>query len=340
MADLRFPLQRLPSDLHSEVLKAMELHEIIFYSLISKKACSMVMDLCLLISSVQVTIEKHPQIVLKFGPISINFELTVPIKHGRHLTTLDDVGVRFHVSMENDITHRFKYVAFFESNEEMSVGEYIQRLCLISHNETSYVAEFNIGEIELEVESLRDIFLKFRNIAINYYHVRRRRDRDREDELNEQDILSVQNAVKAFLPNVRQLKLDSAPLGENLSLQHIGMANLEELKIMNPRTLKLDDLLTLNVENCGIVSDEITLRDLNRFFKLWMQGSDPKLRNMSIWWKTAIIIDWNVLLKGLKAKEEAGEEGSKKFIIQNSHRVHAEIENDMGENKLAFSVFD
>ncbi|PIC39505.1 hypothetical protein B9Z55_011169 [Caenorhabditis nigoni] len=316
----------------------MDFHEIIFYSWISKKTCSMVKALCLPISSVQVTIDKHPQIVLKFGSITVNFELTMPIKHGRHLTTLDDFGVRFHVSMENDRNRRFRYVAFFESNEELSIGEYIQRLCSISHNETSYVAVFNIGEIELEVESLRDIFSEFRNIAVNYYHVRRRRDR--EDELNEQDILSVQNAVKAFLPNVRQLKLDNVPLEENLSLQHIGMTNLEELKILNPRTLKLDDLLTFNVENCGIVSDEITLRDLNRFFKLWMKGSNPRLKNMSIWWKTAIIIDWNVLLKGLKAKEEEGEEGPKKFIIRNSHRVCAEIGNDIGENKLVFSVFE
>ncbi|CAO4371122.1 unnamed protein product [Caenorhabditis nigoni] len=240
--------------------------------------------------------------------------------------------------MENGITNRFRYVACFESNEEISIGEYIQRLCMISHNETSYVAEFNIGEIELEVESLRDIFPEFRNIAINYYHVRRRRDL--EDELDEQDILSVQSVLKAFLPNVRQMKLDSVPLGENLSLQHIGMTNLEELKILNPRTLKLDDVLTFNVENCGIVSDEITFRDLNRFFKLWMKGSNPRLKNMAIWWKTAIIIDWNVLLKGLKAKEAEGEEGPKKFIIQNSHRVRAEIENNIGENKLAFSVFE
>ncbi|CAO4371110.1 unnamed protein product [Caenorhabditis nigoni] len=128
------------------------------------------------------------------------------------------------------------------------------------------------------------------------------------------------------------------------------MTNLKELVMCRPCNLRVEDLLTLNAGSITICETnvaEISLRDLNSFFKLWKKGSNPKLKELRIWWYTRTNSDWNILLKGLKA-DEAGEEELppeeplliivpvegeaaqnadvvKKFIIRNSRKFAAEI---------------
>ncbi|PIC39620.1 hypothetical protein B9Z55_011250 [Caenorhabditis nigoni] len=141
-------------------------------------------------------------------------------------------------------------------------------------------------------------------------------------EPNEYDIQSVQNILRAFLPYVESIRLLRVPLQENFSIQHIGMANLKEFEIDCPRHQKFDDLLTLNVERCTIFKDHFSLRHLNRFFKLWMKGSNRKLKYLLI--HGVNIADWNVLLKGLQPEEARrfqaeDDESVKEYIIQNSY---------------------
>ncbi|PIC39400.1 hypothetical protein B9Z55_011100 [Caenorhabditis nigoni] len=85
---------------------------------------------------------------------------------------------------------------------------------------------------------------------------------------------------------------------------HIGIVNLKELYIQSGQNLNFDDLLTLNVEILKIDdANQISLRDLNRFFKLWMKGSFPNLKEFLITKRTGVFPDWNILLKGLRAEE-------------------------------------
>ncbi|PIC39399.1 hypothetical protein B9Z55_011100 [Caenorhabditis nigoni] len=87
-------------------------------------------------------------------------------------------------------------------------------------------------------------------------------------------------------------------------VEHIGIVNLKELYIQSGQNLNFDDLLTLNVEILKIDdANQISLRDLNRFFKLWMKGSFPNLKEFLITKRTGVFPDWNILLKGLRAEE-------------------------------------
>ncbi|CAO4371120.1 unnamed protein product [Caenorhabditis nigoni] len=216
----------------------------------------------------------------------------------------------------------------------MTLGQWIQRICSIAHNDTPYSVAIIMEKIEFEVESLRNIFPKIRNIEINYLEHLHYHNRHRLDLPNEKDIASFQKVVRAFLPSVEKLTLNCGPLLEHFSIQHIGMVNLKELKMYAPHNLRVEDLFTFNARNCFIEASEITLRDLNRFFKLWVKGSNPKMKKLNICWYTNTIPDWNVLLKGLKA-EEVEEEGSRMYMIQNCRNVCAKIEC----NQLPFVGF-
>ncbi|PIC21813.1 hypothetical protein B9Z55_026514 [Caenorhabditis nigoni] len=115
------------------------------------------------------------------------------------------------------------------------------------------------------------------------------------------------------------------------------MTNLKHFEIDYQSSLDFVDICSWNVESSLIMlGDKISLSDLNRFFKRWIKGSNPKLEELSILWDTKFIPNWNILLKGLKTieTEEDGEEeddyddeerGAKKYIIKNVHGISAII---------------
>ncbi|PIC21803.1 hypothetical protein B9Z55_026505 [Caenorhabditis nigoni] len=211
-------------------------------------------------------------------------------------------------------------------NQGMTLGEWINGLSLIPDDAKDLIVDFFVGHIMSDIQLLKNIFPKRMSINITC---------EKEDP-NEQDTLNAQNLLRAFIPDVQRIKLFRVPLEKNFSRQHIGMANLKELGLFYQVDLNLDEICSWNVENCTIstMTDRMSLRDLNRFFKLWIKGSNPKLRELSIHWKTEIIPDWNVLLRGLKAVEtEAEEEEERKFTIRNIRGICAVIQIEYDEER-------
>ncbi|PIC39452.1 hypothetical protein B9Z55_011134 [Caenorhabditis nigoni] len=326
MTNLRFHFQRLPDDLYSKVLKTMEHPEIIAYSFTSKKSFSFIQTLGLSLEDVHIKMEKLSAVYLNFGCYTVEINMRMG-ENGREKTSLDDIPVSVDVSTEkidwslNRETMEWRIISESTvstwSNQEKSIGEWIQHLCSIFRCE-DYESEFQIKEIRVDIQSLRNIFPKLRRVYINGF----------TDDPSEHDIQSYQIILRAFLPDVQNLRLYGVPLQENLSLEHIGMANLKELELYSPRNPKLENLQTLNVERCSFYTDQFSLRDLNRFFKLWMKGSNPKLKYLEVDGET--IADWNDLMKGLKAEEtrrlqEEGEADQKEYIIQNCYGSSARI---------------
>ncbi|CAO4371109.1 unnamed protein product [Caenorhabditis nigoni] len=243
---------------------------------------------------------------------------------------------------------KYRVATFTWSNQGMSLGEWIEHLFSISKPEKSSSADFHVyNSIEFDIPTLRNIFSKLESIFIFFCN---------EEAVNEHEKMSAQIFLKAFLPDVEKLRLERVCLGEHFSNGDFGMANLKELEMYSPDNMRVEDILSLNAESITIGDtnvSEISLRDLNRFFKLWKKGSNPKLKKLNIWWYTRTTPDWNVLLKGLKADnaregiapedpivQRAREEGwvwlnegeaaqnvdvAKKFIIRQSRGFAAEI---------------
>ncbi|PIC39517.1 hypothetical protein B9Z55_011178 [Caenorhabditis nigoni] len=122
---------------------------------------------------------------------------------------------------------------------------------------------------------------------------------------------------------------------------HIGMGNLKWLDMQSPRNLNVLDLSTLNAETIWIKTDQMSLRDLNRFFKLWKKGSNPKLEELSISWNTDNLLDWNVMLKGLKAKPTRNSRENT-LSIENCRGVCGELKcewwPDLNRLRVEFTV--
>ncbi|PIC39510.1 hypothetical protein B9Z55_011172 [Caenorhabditis nigoni] len=187
------------------------------------------------------------------------------------------------------------------SNQGKKIDEWIQHFCSISQQENRREVSINTRKARLNVQSLRNTFPRLKKVSIHCSG----------EELNENGISSSEAALRAFLPNLDTLLLYGLP--PNRSIGSIGMANLKQLHVYldgSPYNLKLEDLLSLNVKTFIIMINEFSIRDLNRFFKMWIMGSNPKLEYLEIYGHCSRLPDWNVLLNGLKAVEEEEEGGS------------------------------
>ncbi|PIC39595.1 hypothetical protein B9Z55_011231 [Caenorhabditis nigoni] len=259
-----------------------------------------------------------PDIYLDFGNVTELFEWKMS-EYFKEMKSIDDIPVKVNVSTairSQEFGPIFTNTSFNWSNQKKSIGECIQRICSIFRCE-SYEADFYIDTIKFDIQSLRNMFPKLRRIDINCFKA----------EPNEQDIQNAQNILRAFLPHVENVLLHGVPLQENLSIQHIGMENLKYLDVYYRHNPKLDDLLTLNVESCRIRITKFSVRDVNRFFKLWTKGSFPKLQSLNILVRLENVSDWNNLFKGLNAEDAGDSEGlgGKRYLIENTRGVCAQV---------------
>ncbi|CAO4371200.1 unnamed protein product [Caenorhabditis nigoni] len=259
-----------------------------------------------------------PDIYLDFGNVTELFEWKMG-EYFKEMKSIDDIPVKVNVSTakrSQEFDPIFTKTAFIWSNQKKSMGECIQRICSIFRCEC-YEADFYIETITFDTQSLRNTFPKLRRIEISCFKVER----------SERDIQNAQNILRAFLPYVQSVLLHGIPLQGNLSFRHIGMANLKELDFYYRHNPKFDELLTLNVERCRIRETQFSLRDLNRFFKLWTKGSYPNLQSLQILGRLENVSDWNILLKGLNAEDAGDAEGlgGKRYLIENTREVCAQV---------------
>ncbi|CAO4371235.1 unnamed protein product [Caenorhabditis nigoni] len=233
-------------------------------------------------------------------------------KSDKEIVIQNCYGIRAKITSSRDTSLTFTW-----SNQKKSIREWIQHLCSIFQYECQKV-NFYTGTIRFDIQSLRNTFPKLEEITI-YGSL--------EEGPSDHDIQSTQIILKAFLPYVQNFHLRRVPLNKNLTIQHIGMANLKELVIYYPRNLKLENLLILNVERYTIDVNQFHLRDLNRFLKLWTKGANSKLKYLLVHGNIETIPAGSVLLKGLQVEEEDEEDGSKlKYTIRNCHGICAQIQ--------------
>ncbi|PIC39348.1 hypothetical protein B9Z55_011063 [Caenorhabditis nigoni] len=134
MSEQRFPFRRLPDDICLKVLKTTDYCEMAGYSLVSKKAHSMVKSLRVPITRGKILVASSMEIRLITNDLrEIDFNFKVPENDGE-MTSLNDLPVRVDVSMKKNLTDwRGDKVNW--SNQGMSFEQWIQHISSIFHNE-------------------------------------------------------------------------------------------------------------------------------------------------------------------------------------------------------------
>ncbi|UMM25158.1 hypothetical protein L5515_005093 [Caenorhabditis briggsae] len=315
MAKHKFPIQRLPDGLGLMVLNTMEHHEIMAFSFTSKKSLSMFKALRLPVHHVKLAFPN--EIAVLFDRVYYSFYLK---RHGNddQIRSLNDLPA----SVDIRATSLGNIGRLTWSNQGKTIGEWIHHFCSISKPETRYQVSIETERMRFEIHSLRNTFPKLRKITIYCS----------QDESNENCLSSSETCLRAFLPNLESLVLYGLP--PNLPIGIIGMTNLKALELYHdhsPLELKTEDFLSLNVRSCIIKVNEFSLRDLNRFFKKWIKGSNPRLKDLHIYGYLSGFPDWKLLLKGLKAVEKDEEEEVVEDESDESEEEVSEEEEEAGE---------
>ncbi|EFP02242.1 hypothetical protein GCK72_004579 [Caenorhabditis remanei] len=111
-----------------------------------------------------------------------------------------------------------------------------------------------------------------------------------------------QLALKSF-PEYEALFIDSPAFANPVEYQNILIQNVESLIIGSfalDLKISLDDILLINSELIKINSRHITDKMINRYLKHWIQGSNPRMKNMRIGFEPNRTFDEDMILKGLK----------------------------------------
>ncbi|CAL2052582.1 unnamed protein product [Caenorhabditis brenneri] len=109
----------------------------------------------------------------------------------------------------------------------------------------------------------------------------------------------VGKALESF-PNYEELFLGQMLFGRD-KLNKVLAQNTTLLCIAEAEKLEIDQLLITNSEKIKLFSSKFTEKDFNRFLKLWIGGSNPRLKNFFTWIQLGNnLLDKSVILKGIQ----------------------------------------
>ena len=120
--------------------------------------------------------------------------------------------------------------------------------------------------------------------------------------------IDIRELLKLFSVQ-KDLILDSNPFFNKIEcnpfLHEVYIQNYDMLYLVEWTKIEVDDLLTMNAKYLQIECPIITERDMNRFIKHWMAGSNPRLEHLDISfhdgrvWENRVW-DMNALLRGIE----------------------------------------
>ncbi|CAL2038434.1 unnamed protein product [Caenorhabditis brenneri] len=307
----KFPLRRLPIDILMNVMKIMDGDQLISYSLISRTTKQNVIDLKMklhfftaLIGSkleINLTIPGYYRLLLKFDENkTVNWN-----PEENELLRLDNPEI---VEVQCKENHEAEYKeSLLLEKRGISVREWILHLFEIFHYPlmTSFhfferSDRFDISFIRKTMEGLNvnrmafelplDVCYKLM-VEINMFLTR--------ITLNSNDLAPAEYLHKIVIQNAEKTTFNSRTLG---------------LEDTSP--FRIDDIMANNSENillwCSVSSD----KDLNRFLKLWINGSNPQLKRMVVGYGWGVIKDQLAIMKGISCRVMEKDERRERFLMQ------------------------
>ncbi|EGT51622.1 hypothetical protein CAEBREN_16929 [Caenorhabditis brenneri] len=273
----RFRLRCLPIDVLKNVLRTMDGDQLISYSLISRTTKQNVIDL---------------KIKLRSFAVSIHSKLVISLQIPKY----------YQISLTFDENKTMNWNP--EENEPLSLDtpEIVEAKCSKDYFQGCGESLFLENRGISVREWILHLFDIFRHLMINVLHL--------SEESNHFDISSIRRMVEGLTVNriaFHRLPLDSCYklMGETntfltgilLKSDLMPVEYLHKIVIQNTEItmfhskilsleeriqFRIDDILANNSENIFSFFTITSYKDMNRFLKLWMKGSNPRLKFMDV----------------------------------------------------------
>ncbi|CAL2052584.1 unnamed protein product [Caenorhabditis brenneri] len=274
------PLHQLPDEAFSHVLRSMEVHEQLAYSLCSKNAKKAIKSLNLRATFISMKFSANIAVEISFGNSQyIRFTLNDDHFPNNQIIACEDMKVHVGRSIRNQEQRSWNLKNF-------EFKKWIHHFFEVLHYP-------RIDDLAFSRRSIDDNFIEHVKKIIEGLQIR---------SLSLCPDLTndfVKKALESF-PNYEELFLGRIPFGRT-KLNKVLAQNTKLLCIAEAEGLEIDQMLLTNSEKIKLFSSTFTEKDFNRFLKLWIGGSNPRLKNFFTWIQLGNnSLDKSVILKGIQ----------------------------------------
>ncbi|CAL2038532.1 unnamed protein product [Caenorhabditis brenneri] len=296
------PLHQLPDEAFQRVLRCMPIYDQLAFSLCSKNTKKSIKSLKLKAQQINIQFYDFIEIEIRLANLIQFFS---EIKHGNDFTN-NQINVRedieVHVSEHGEAPIKWKW-----NFENFELKEWLHHFCEVLHHpkiDSLFFDDRNIND-----KCIEPIQKVIKGLQIGSLGV----SRDLTTEF-------AQKALESF-SNYERLYLDQIPF-DNHKLNKLLVQNLQSVCIPRAERLKIDQILLTNFQRIQQYISLLTEKDLNRFLKLWICGSNPRLKYFDTEWRPqngSVLFNANVIFNGIKYEKVPlnSEEVYKDYIKKN-----------------------
>ncbi|EFP11906.1 hypothetical protein CRE_29348 [Caenorhabditis remanei] len=266
---MNFQLLHLPQKPLLDVLRCLENPELIAISMLSSKCRETVKSLNFSLKKFIVTVNRNMSIYM-VDSVDSRWRLSVSgiEMSGFRLNELRVITI--------EASNNWKF-------EEIEIRKWIENLMNIYHCREITSIDFertDLGELEDEYY-LNLVRHALEGIKVSTLNLKK--------PMNPDGIAGkyAQNALELFSKRAKYLSLCCNPYqgDDRIKIQKVLMQNFNGIWSLGPFTI--DDILVTNSRTLRLTRSNTGVKDLNRFIKHWMAGSNPRLRFFSVCQKEA-----------------------------------------------------
>ncbi|PIC40402.1 hypothetical protein B9Z55_011755 [Caenorhabditis nigoni] len=265
-------LHKLPKEVILEVLRNVEFREIILYSLLSTNSKKNVTSLNYKAYTMKMSFASHS--------LTIRFIFVDPILNRLLKLEIPKDGLFIDKKLPEGVEMSGDGLIAVEfcSTGERKIGEVVEHFSRMFHCSERKQMDFHTNQKLFKPSQILQHFGNPSTLTIFG-----------DDEVENSEILETFTRVDTlYLPRKDQ------------DLQKILIRNFNCLDygFLGPVPLSLEDLLCVNAKSFTAMEAQISQRDTNRFFKLWIAGSNSRLVHMEIQlWQQ--VLNPEVIIKGI-----------------------------------------
>ncbi|EFP11855.1 hypothetical protein CRE_29342 [Caenorhabditis remanei] len=278
-----FPLLNLPPEAILHVLKSMDYGEIVILSLLSERAKQSVESVNLYSRGSSAVLSDLFRLIMNFDKKQV--ELTFTMDEIRENRTNDFSSVPKNIEL---ITYNNTAETVELCIKGLNLRKWINHLKAIFHFSELYCLQFDENASLFDIKELRTMFNSYYQLCI---------------------LSDNGSDVKSILENIptRRLFFENDVFNRLENPYQVLIQNYDELAIgpelESPNSLELDDLLMTNSKAIKIFDSNWAEKELNRFLKHWMKGSNPRMERLSIYFFPQETLNNSKILKGIKGME-------------------------------------
>ncbi|CAL2038537.1 unnamed protein product [Caenorhabditis brenneri] len=259
------PLHQLPDEVFKRVLRNMETYDQLAYSLCSKNTKEAIKSLDLKAKAICICVGQN--IVFDFH-LNHSIHFRSSIVHDNHFSN-EEFKLPNCIEVSQRETGHFQLETKWKmESQNFGAKDWLRHFCEVLHNQSIYNFRFE------EDNHIEPDFIKHVQKVIEGCHIA-------SFFLGEHLTPEFMKKALESFSNYEELYIGQVPSHDVHKMDKYFVQNLSEVNIQVAERLRINQVLSLNCEKILLSRSMFTDKDMKIFLKLWILGSNPRLKHFS-----------------------------------------------------------